>query len=94
MSDVTFQCRMPRYDNDGEWTAICAHDAQRAAEEYSERCDFDSAMRRFEDETALIVIVKQGDGMERRFKVSRELSPDYYADELDPQPVYPKPAYE
>lgn len=83
---MKFKCRMEEYDGEEEWSDVNEHDAQTAAETYSEYEDSRSAMEIFQNENERIVLVKDANGIIKKFLCSREAVVRYNANEVDPVP--------
>jgi hypothetical protein len=82
---VKYQCRMPDMDGDNDWTDVPNADyPEGAARQYAMDCDEDGLL--FDEGVERIVIVRDPQGVERKFKCSMELTPMYSADEIDPKP--------
>lgn len=81
-----YWCRIP--DQDGEeWTEVKdAHYPEMAARMYAEDQDANSAMELFQDNAEVTIFVKNAEGVEWKFKGSREHVPSYALDEIDPKP--------
>ncbi len=74
-----------RHDGE-EWTNVEAFDAESAALEYVEERDGSSSGDLFVEGEALVVHVKDENGIEQKFSCTMELEPSYYAEELDRKP--------